>query len=104
MGTVWNVPGLAGCGPRGLAALSLLWFVTTVAHIQLFHQLTFVLLIGVWGFVVFGREAEKMNLVDLPRGEQWRVEETAADRTFSWRPAYKGAGQEETESFTDGRT
>ncbi len=40
-----------------LAVLSLAWFSVTVAHIQLFHQLTLLLILVCWGTIVFGRAA-----------------------------------------------
>lgn len=40
-----------------LVTFSLLWFASTVAHIQLFHQTAFLLLVLCWGFVVLGHGA-----------------------------------------------
>ena len=42
-----------------LAALSLFWFVATVAHVQLFHQAAFLFVVACWGFVVFGLDAAR---------------------------------------------
>jgi exosortase len=46
-----------------LAGLSLFWLAATVAHIQVFHQAAFALLLVVWGLVVFGRRPLKTVLL-----------------------------------------
>jgi exosortase len=40
-----------------LAGLTFLWLAVTIAQIQVFHQVTFLLLLGCWGLAVFGRHA-----------------------------------------------
>jgi len=46
-----------------LAALSVLWFAATVAHIQVFHQTVLLFLLICWGLVVFGGRALRTLLV-----------------------------------------
>lgn len=46
-----------------LGALSLAWFVATVVHVQVGHQLAFVAVLVLWGLAVFGRPAGKPILV-----------------------------------------
>lgn len=46
-----------------VAGLSLFWFTATVAHIQVFHQLAFTLVVVFWALAVFGRPMLRIVLL-----------------------------------------
>lgn len=67
---------------------------------------TAVAVVGPVLYFVFGAlpatDAGGLDLAGLARGDEWRVAESPGDRPFDWRPAYQGAAEYDTWTFTDG--